>query len=206
MAGWWSSGGKDVTSVICPNTVRKINKYAFAADSSNLYALALEKFVFGNKVEEIGNRAFAALKQLKEFILPNSLIKVDDGAFNEIGVTDFVLPASIKELGYFSSQFIETLTFENGFENIPQIGQCGELKTINIPDSVKTINADPFAYSMNIERVNYGGTMAKWKSYGSIQIGWSTQPNIYCIDGYIDESGVEHPNARTASVKTTRKI
>lgn len=111
--GDYTFGNTKLKSVVLPQSLRYIIKYAFA-DTPSLVS------VTAPKLEEIGDHAFKGTA-LKSFTFPTSLTKIGDYAFEGTKLTTVVIPSSVRTLG------------EGVFYN------CADLKiaTINTPYSAE---------------------------------------------------------------------
>ena len=136
-------------SIIIPDTVTEISKYAFC----NL--TKLKNIKISNKLTVIGECAFQNCTALTSLTLPDSLKQIEDYSFyNCTGLTSIKIPNYVTSIG--------DLAFYN----------CTELVNINIPNSVNSIGTDAFfctAWETNQPNgVIYAGKVAyKYKGYDS---------------------------------------
>lgn len=107
-----------------------------------------------NKLRYIHNSAFYGTSNLQEMSLPEGLEFIGVCAYENSGITNINIPATVKELGSYCFQNATSLTsviFE-GSGNIEEIPyQCfwgtSSLKSITIPASVLTIRQEAFCKS-----------------------------------------------------------
>lgn len=94
----WYNDGESIKFAYFPGTLRKIEDYMFTQRLLNV-----EVIYFGEGFEEIGLRAFSMCDKIKHIYFPNTIIKIDSGAFeNSPSYLDVYLPDSIKELHFDS--------------------------------------------------------------------------------------------------------
>ena len=82
--------GKNLTSVVIPNSVTSIGDWAFEDNQ-------LTSVVIGNSVTSIGDRAFAG-NQLTSIVIPNSVRSIGFGAFSDNQLTSVVIGNSVISL------------------------------------------------------------------------------------------------------------
>jgi len=158
------SGCSGLTSVNIPNSVTYIGEGAFS-DCSGLTSVTI-----GNSVTSIGWSAFSGCSGLTSVIIPNSVTSIGWSAFSGCsGLTSVNIPNSVTAIGdgaFYGCSKIRTILFNavncmsigsNAFRNVnltnlqfgdsvqhipagmPSLNMYG--KVLNIPNSVKTIDA-----------------------------------------------------------------
>ena len=122
-----SAYGLGITSVVIPDTVIGIGKYAF-------YGNQLTNVTIPNTVTWIGREAFVG-NQLIEVTIPGSVKTIDRGAF--------------------ASNKLTSLTISNGVESIDGGAfEFNQLTNVTIPNSVTSIGDRAFADNSNITIIN----------------------------------------------------
>ena len=133
------SAGKKVTSVTLPKSIKSIGAYAF-------YGCGLTSITIPDSVTSIGNCAFYEC---------TNLLTADTGQ----NVTDFGSGITTLKYGVFKKcENLESVELGN---TVKEIGvdaffYDGNLKSINIPDSVETIQEDAFADCKSLASVTFG--------------------------------------------------
>ena len=90
-------GCKDLSEITVPDSVKTIERQAFADCES------LEKIVLPESVTEIGESVFSKCSSLKEINLPNGIEKIPDWTFYACqSLTKIEIPESVKEIGEFA--------------------------------------------------------------------------------------------------------
>ncbi len=113
--------GELVTEVTVPNTITKINAYAFSGCTS------LTSITIPNSVTSIGSYAFRDCTSLTSITIPNSVTSIDDSAFYYCtSLKSIEIPSSVTSIG--EAAFI----------------YCASLTSITIPSSVTSIGINAF--------------------------------------------------------------
>ena len=121
-------GWTGITSLVIPDTVRAIGRYAFdscyqlksvemgnGVQAIGAYAFdqcsAMESLTLSNRLTSIGACAFNLCKKLTQIELPASLETLCDGAFWQCkGLTEINIPAGVTSVGAGIAQSCENLT------------------------------------------------------------------------------------------------
>ena len=167
-----------VIGITLENGLRKIGAQAFENCARLLYADIAES------VSELGERAFADCAMLERVSLPNGLTALADGSFYGCYRLEYApLPSSLVSLGShaFDGTAVSEVLFPNTLlsigghafansivseallpEGLLYIGDhafasCNELKTVRIPDSVRSIGKGVFQ-NVNGFSLIYGGS------------------------------------------------
>ena len=137
----WNKYKADIKSIDISG-VSMINYYAFWGLSN------VESVKISDSVENIRNRAFADLPNLKSVDIGNGVKTIEDWAFyNASQLTDLKLGNSLETIG--------TGAFE----------EASSLKKLEIPDSVKTIENQAFKNASQLEELILGDSVEKIGSY-----------------------------------------
>ena len=150
-----------ITSVILPNTLKKIGSYAFNDNR-------LEEIIIPESVVEIGENAFS-YNRIKNLVIPNSVVeigynsfyynaienleigtgltKIGGSAFERNNIKNLVIPSNVKDIRYnaFASNSIETLVISEGVELIGS--DCfmnNKIKELSLPESLQGIDGGAF--------------------------------------------------------------
>ena len=134
----------NLTSVTLGNNVKILGDNSF--DRSR----KLEKVVLGNSVEKIGNKAFYDCILITSIQLPETLIEIRESAFVGTSITSIVIPDKVTTLGsniFNSCAKLEWVKIGKGGTTISDymFNSCKALKSIVLPDNVKTIARASFA-------------------------------------------------------------
>ena len=124
--------------------------------------------------------AFNGNKNIKEVILPDSLLSIGNGAFAGTSIEKIILPKGLKSIGdsafgnleylkevdipkslkyahnaFYGSKNLKTANFSDGIEHVPEgiMANTG-LETVTLPKSVKTIGASAFASNESLKTIH----------------------------------------------------
>ncbi len=135
--------GKDgIRSLILPETIKSIGTMAFR--NNNIVNLKLP-----NSVEELGDGAFAANRDLETLRLSNSLKSIPGGAFSFNKVKKLVIPEGVTEIGgsaFTDNDLLSDLTIPDTVEKIATRAFMNiVVADLTIPGSVKEIESSAFS-------------------------------------------------------------
>lgn len=111
-----------------------------ASEYGYLYADSLENLIIPEGVREIGTSAFSGCYQLKEIVLPSSVTKIADNAFN-IFVEGIDTPANIDFSACDALSYVGSYAFYG----------CGGITSIALPETVTYIGEYAFAVTKAYE-------------------------------------------------------
>ena len=104
-AGHLYTGDSELTSVIIPSTITKLNDYAFTGWGS------LTSVTIPNSVIYIGRDTFAYCGSLTNITIPNSITSIGDYAFlGCTSLTTVVIPNSVTSIGNYAFYSCDSLT------------------------------------------------------------------------------------------------
>jgi len=127
----------------------------------------LEEVIMPDSVLRINSYAFEYCESLKTIKLPPKLEKIGERAFAESGLSSIVLPESLKSMSakaFFECRDLESATIPKSLKSIPYdtFGYCEKLSTITIPDSEIDIDEEAFRGCKKIRTIN-GSLRTKMK-------------------------------------------
>lgn len=167
-----------LTSFTAPSTLKEIGNYAFG------FCSALETLKLNFGLDSIKENTFTNCGITGRLELPITLKKIKYGAFmDNKSITEVCIPRSMEYLGhssfngcdalkkvtfeggenlkvsdnvFYGDDALEEITFGEGIENIGEliVASCKNLKTVNLPSTVKSIGGQAFAGCESLESVN----------------------------------------------------
>ncbi|MBD5092172.1 MAG: leucine-rich repeat domain-containing protein [Clostridiales bacterium] len=173
--------GNGLTSVTIPATVERISTSAFI-NCPTLKSVAVAEgnpfyFSAGNCIIETGHQQTLIIG------FANSIIPTDGRV------------ARIGDYAFQDCKDLKTITIPRGVTYIGMSAfiRCKGLTSIYIPNSVTAIETDAFKDCHNLEKINFGGTMEKWKAISKWQHTWDLAEDfvVHCADGTLDKDGNE---------------
>ena len=146
-----------LTKLEIPNSVYTISDYAFYG-CENLKELTLP-----NALKEIGPGAFMNCKALTKLSIPNGLKTIGKKAFSFTGLKSLILPEGVTKLpeaAFRGCRSLATISFTGDVTSIGAqcFENCTQLKSIQLPASLKSIGESAFAGS-GLKEIVFGGDM-----------------------------------------------
>jgi len=132
-----------------------------------------DSYTIPGTVDEIASAAFSFSKNLKEVILPDSLVYIDEWSFAYSALEKINIPGHVIQIDDYAFAYCDNLhdvTLNSGLESIydATFSCCPSLTQIALPDTLKYVGQNAFA-----------GT-----GLTSITIPASVQEIDYCAFGY----------------------
>ena len=175
----------ELKDVVIPNTITKINSYAFYNWDS------LKSIKIPDSVKSIGVNAFFSLYSLESIAIP----------FYEINKEGYNRVPSLSELIVASGTNLKELIVTGG-SRLPNGAFKGfSLETIVIPASIEAIGNDAFTSCQSLNNIYYEGTIEDW-----CKIGFGNEysnPMCYGTNIYfLDKNGdIEYNNKNYSVLK-----
>ena len=146
-----------LTKVSLPSAVSTISDYAFYGCEN------LKEITMPNGMKELGKGVFMNCKALESVKLPDKLRSIGQKAFAYSVIRSIILPEGITELPLGIFLGCRSLTGVTLMGNVGKIGaqcfeNCTQLKSIQLPASVKSIGEKAFAES-GLREMVFGGDM-----------------------------------------------
>jgi hypothetical protein len=144
-------GCNRLVAIKLPKGVKTIGRYTFY-ECGNLASVSLP-----DNLTEIHGYAFRFGKALKSISLPNGLKVIEEGAFEETGLTSVTIPASVR--GFKHSAFrlsaLKTVVVEEGVDSISELAfsHCYSLESIKLPNSIRRIGDSSLAFCSSLESI-----------------------------------------------------
>jgi len=214
-----------LASIKIPSGVRKIEKNTFfectklasVTFEEGLNAIGKNAFsgcslLYEAKLPEtltiIENGAFKECTSMEMLSFPSGLIKIGENAFENCNSLVYLeIPGNVKNIPSYVFSYCDNLekaVFKEGVVSIgasifySSLSSPSALKTVELPNSLKTLGASVFYGCRNLTTITYNGSVAEWdaieKSSGWNEFEWenSFTPDytICCTDGTIDKNGV----------------
>ncbi len=145
--------GATAAEIILPETVRKIEAYAFNQCAN------LTKTNLPNGITVIEPYTYSLCSSMSEITIPESVVYICEGAFaGKRPASEIVIPSSVKSIGpkaFYANPLITSLTLnegleiigENAFANHDNFLDVLEEYSLTLPSSIKEIGKGAFEYS-----------------------------------------------------------
>ncbi len=141
-----------VPGKIGKDTVTAIDKYAFSPYAMRIrkeqrdLRYAVTEVKLPDSITEIGEFAFYQCKSLARIELPPLLTEISKGMLDLTAISSIRIGGSVKKIGavaFHCCEHLKTAAICEGVEEIDQsaFGNCGSLKTVELPKSLKKMAA-----------------------------------------------------------------
>lgn len=155
----------------------------------NSYRDDITEVVISSGVTTIGNHAFAAFKNLKTVNIPEGVTEIGEGAFEDSGFSGgirVVIPGTVKEIGKnaFNGSTLVSAVISEGVKTIGwgAFMDCAKLRSINIPNSVTTIENFAFYRCKSLVRVGGGAGL---ETIGASAFAYCTKLKMFSINSTV---------------------
>ena len=150
----WAFEGKNLKSVVIPDTVTHIESGAFT------YCRPLREIVIPDSVTYLGSEVFAGCNSLVSVTLPDHLERIGDYTFYSCSsLTVFDFPTGLASIGEeaFACSGLEEITLPDGITYIGDkaFWRCQNLKKVTIPQSIVYMGEDAFGECTSLSTVNF---------------------------------------------------
>ena len=165
--------GTSLTFLTLPDTVETLGEYAFGNINTLNSVNIPEKLT-------TADRAFAGSKKLNELRNKIEGIRIPDGMFENTGLTTFIVPSGIKEIGKyaFRNNKSTAISFEGpqeGFKDVilpvgltkidSRAFESTEIDYYDIPDTVSEIGDGAFRFNPNLKSIKLPSELKALKGY-----------------------------------------
>ncbi|MBR3123592.1 MAG: leucine-rich repeat domain-containing protein, partial [Prevotella sp.] len=170
-----------LTSVTIPNSVTSIGNNAFSGCSSLKTVIfhcknignwfsgikSIKEVIFGNEVQNIGEKAFYNCSGLTSVTIPNSVTSIGNFAFSGCtGLKSVSIPGSVEEIGASAFQGCSGLTSINIPNSVKNIGSsafegCSGFTNFTIPNSVTSIESLTFSRCSNLTNITIPNSVTR---------------------------------------------
>lgn len=160
------SGSPVVYTVL--DTVTTIGDSAFS--SFKFSSADLKEVILPESVISIGDSAFQSCSELEKINLPSKLETIGSFAFSQTSITDVVIPSSVTKVDLYAFSngnaltHVEILSNELTKIDSGTFAYARGLETIVIPKSITSIENLAFGYCESLSDVYFTGTKAEWDS------------------------------------------
>ena len=165
--------GTSLTFLTLPDTVETLGEFAFGNINTLNSVNIPEKLT-------TADRAFAGSKKLNELRNKIEGIRIPDGMFENTGLTTFIVPSGIKEIGKyaFRNNKSTAISFEGpqeGFKDVilpvgltkidSRAFESTEIDYYDIPDTVNEIGDGAFRFNPNLKSIKLPSELKALKGY-----------------------------------------
>ena len=170
--------GTSLTFLTLPDTVEKLGEFTFG-NIKTLDSVNIPKKII------TADRAFDGSKRLNELRNKFQDIRIPDGMFENTGLTTFIVPSGIKEIGKYAflnnkrtDKNVETFGYGNSLEGFKDVilpngltkidsraFESTEIEYLDIPDTVSEIGDGAFRFNSNIKSIKLPSELKALNGY-----------------------------------------
>lgn len=156
---------KDLTTVLIPDSVKRIEHSAFEGCSN------LNTIIISNSVTEIGGDAFNSCSSLVSVEIPDSVTEIGPGAFwGCSSIVSVKIPLGVTEIApgtFWGCSSLVSVEIPNSIAEIgtSAFSRCSHLTSIVIPDSVTEIGEYAFSFCSRLTSVEIPDSVTKIGDY-----------------------------------------
>ncbi|MDO4556480.1 MAG: leucine-rich repeat protein [Lachnospiraceae bacterium] len=149
-----------ITKVTMPNTITRIDQSAFSQ------CQYLTDVRLSSSLKTIGTLAFENTKSLEKLMIPDSVTKIQFGAFRSSGLVSISIPDKVTKLSSNLFGWCESLEKVSLPNSIKEIGTSvfymnPSLKEIVIPEGVVKIEDENFLWCEKLEKIVLPSTLTQ---------------------------------------------
>ena len=154
--GMYAFKGRNITSVVIPNSVTEIQTSAFE-NCRQLVSVDL-----GTSVVTVGKNAFKDCRGLVELKLSDTIETLGDSSFEYcFQITSVELPSACKSIGercFANCNALKQVSFNVGLQTIMDAAFSGSgITEVVLPNTVTTIGINPFSVCSSLESIEMLG-------------------------------------------------
>ena len=165
--------GTSLTFLTLPDTVETLGEYAFGNINTLNSVNIPEKLT-------TADRAFAGSKKLNELRNKIEGIRIPDGMFENTGLTTFIVPSGVKEIGKYAFRNNKSIAIsfegpQEGFKDVilpvgltkidSRAFESTDIGYYDIPDTVSEIGDGAFRFNPNLKSIKLPSELKALKGY-----------------------------------------
>ena len=165
--------GTSLTFLTLPDTVETLGEYAFGNINTLNSVNIPEKLT-------TADRAFAGSKKLNELRNKIEGIRIPDGMFENTGLTTFIVPSGIKEIGKYAFRNNKSIAIsfegpQEGFKDVilpvgltkidSRAFESTDIGYYDLPDTVSEIGDGAFRFNPNLKSIKLPSELKALKGY-----------------------------------------
>ena len=166
-------------SITIPDSVETINSSSSYDSGAFSHCDNLQEVIIGDGLKAIKNYTFANCPKLESIVIGESVATIGSHVFSGSALKTVVIPDSVTSIGYEAfcdCKSLSVVKFGNSLKTIDSgaFNDCDSLLSIEIPDSVETINSSSsydsgaFSYCDNLQEIIIGDGVKEVESYSFI--------------------------------------
>lgn len=149
---------RNIKNITIGNSVTELGEEAFCPVGAT-YWQDLTGITLSNNLQTIGKNAFNGRRSVRNFVFPNSLVTIGEGAFANCVSAKFSFNSSIKTIGknaFLNCVSMQNITIPNSTTSLGESAfkNCSGATVLSIGSGLKTINSYTFTNCSSLKRID----------------------------------------------------
>lgn len=149
---------RNIQNITIGNSVTEIGEEAFCPVGAT-YWTDLTGITLSNNLQTIGKNAFIGRRSVRKFELPNSLVTIGEGAFENCVSAEFSFGSNIETIGknaFLNCVSMKNITIPNSVTSLGESAftRCSGATVLSIGSGLKTINSHTFKSCSSLKRID----------------------------------------------------
>ena len=159
--------------IICDNAFNinsEDNRWRISYDIYDCPFVVVNMEEIPSGVLAIGNYSFCNCRDIKDIHLPNSLVRIGDGAFQDCGLGDITIPDGVVNVGrrvFYDCKNLISVILPSNIVELPQefFAGCVKLVQVAVPQKLKIIGRESFKGCTNLETITIPQRVKRIEDY-----------------------------------------
>lgn len=149
---------RNIQNITIGNSITELGEEAFCPVGATYWS-NLTGITLSNNLQTIGKNAFNGRRSVRNFVFPNSLVTIGEGAFSNCVSAEFSFNSSIETIGknaFLNCVLIKNITIPNSTTSLGEgaFRNCSGATVLSIGNGLKTINSNTFQNCSSLKRID----------------------------------------------------
>lgn len=149
---------RNIQNITIGNSVTELGEEAFCPLGAS-YWQNLTGITLSNNLQTIGKNAFNGRRSVRNFVFPNSLVTISEGAFSNCVSAKFSFNSNIETIGknaFLNCMSMQNITIPNSTTSLGESAfkNCSGATVLSIGSGLKTINNSTFQNCSSLKRID----------------------------------------------------
>lgn len=149
---------RNIKNITIGNSVTELGEEAFCPSGAS-YWQNLTGITLSNNLQTIGKNAFNGRRSVRNFVFPNSLVTIGEGAFSYCASAEFSFGSNIETIdknAFLNCVSMQNITIPNSTTSLGESAfrNCSGATVLSIGSGLKTINNYTFQNCSSLKRID----------------------------------------------------
>lgn len=149
---------KNIQNITIGNSITELGEEAFCPVGASYWS-NLTGITLSNNLQTIGKNAFNGRRSVRNFVFPNSLVTIGEGAFANCVSAKFSFGSNIETIGkdaFLNCVSMQNITIPNSTTSLGESAfkNCSGATVLSIGSGLKTINNYTFTNCSSLKRID----------------------------------------------------